>query len=296
MVHSLLRLLREPLLHFFALGAGIFLLFGLIGDSDEDQRYEVIVKAGQIDRLVEGWKKTRMRAPTVFELEGLIAEHIREEIYYREALAMGLESNDMIIRRRLRQKMEFLSQDLTVQADPTEAELQTYLLENASAFRIEPRITFRHIYLSVDKRGDGTHGDALRLLEELRGGDGAIDTATLGDPLPLPRDYASLPAPEVRSFFGRDFAARLLTLERGTWQGPVASGYGLHLVFVRERTEARMPELAQVRDAVEREWREVRRRATIEALYRRVREQYTVVVERPRWLDADADLAVAGQR
>lgn len=296
MVHSLLRLLREPLLHFFALGAGIFLLFGLIGDSDEDQRYEVIVKAGQIDRLVEGWKKTRMRAPTVFELEGLIAEHIREEIYYREALAMGLESNDMIIRRRLRQKMEFLSQDLTVQADPTEAELQTYLLENASAFRIEPRITFRHIYLSVDKRGDDTHGDALRLLAELRGGDGAIDTATLGDPLPLPRDYASLPGPEVRSFFGRDFAARLLTLERGAWQGPVASGYGLHLVFVRERTEARMPELAQVRDAVEREWREVRRRATIEALYRRVREQYTVVVERPRWLDADADLAVAGQR
>ncbi len=296
MVHSLLRLLREPLLHFFALGAGIFLLFGLIGDSDEDQRYEVIVKAGQIDRLVEGWKKTRMRAPTVFELEGLIAEHIREEIYYREALAMGLESNDMIIRRRLRQKMEFLSQDLTVQADPTEAELQTYLLENASAFRIEPRITFRHIYLSVDKRGDDTHGDALRLLAELRGGDGAIDTATLGDPLPLARDYESLPGSDLKSLFGRDFAARLLTLERGAWQGPVRSGYGLHLVFVRERTEARMPELAQVRDAVERDWREVRRRATIEALYRRIREHYTVVVERPRWLDADADLAVAAQR
>jgi hypothetical protein len=296
MVHCLLRLLREPLLHFFALGAGIFLLFGLIGDPEEDQPYEVVVKTGQIDRLVEGWKKTRMRAPTVAELEGLIANHIREEIYYREALAMGLDSNDMIIRRRLRQKMEFLSQDLTAQVDPTEAELQAYLQENANAFRIEPRTTFRHIYLSVDKRGDDAHGDALRLLARLRGGDDVVDTATLGDPLPLPRDYESLPGPEVRSLFGRDFAARLLTLERGAWQGPVASGYGLHLVFVRERTEARLPELAQVRDGVERDWREVRRRATNEAIYRRVREQYTVVVERPRWLDADADLAVAGQR
>ncbi len=296
MVHSLLQLLREPLLHFFALGAGIFLLFGLIGDPEGNQPDEIIVKAGQIDRLVEGWKKTRMRAPTVAELEGLIADHIREEIYSREARAMGLDRDDLVIRRRLRQKMEFLSQDLTAQVDPTEAELQIYLQENASAFRTEPRITFRHIYLSVDKRGDDAHSDALRLLARLRGSDDATDTAALGDPLPLARDYESLPGPEVRSLFGRDFAARLLTLERGAWQGPVPSGYGLHLVLIRERTEARMPELTRVRDGVEREWREVRRRATNEAIYRRVRERYTVVVERPRWLDADVDLAVAGQR
>ena len=296
MVHSLLQLLREPLLHFFALGAGIFLLFGLIGDPEGNQPDEIIVKAGQIDRLVEGWKKTRMRAPTLAELEGLIADHIREEIYSREARAMGLDRDDMVIRRRLRQKMEFLSQDLTAQVDPTDSELQAYLQENANAFRIEPRITFRHIYLSRDQRGDSAHGDALRLLARLRGGDDAIDTATLGDPLPLSRGYESLPGPEVRSLFGRDFAARLMTLERGAWQGPVPSGYGLHLVFIRERTEARMPDLAQVRDGVEREWRDARRRATNEAIFRRLRGRYTVVVERPRWLDADVDLAVAGQR
>ncbi len=111
-------ILREPLIHFFVLGAGIFLLFGLIGGSEEDQTDTIIVKAGQIDRMVEGWKKTRMRAPTVDELKGLIEDQIREEIYYREALAMGLDRDDMIIRRRLRQKMEFLSHDLTAQVDP----------------------------------------------------------------------------------------------------------------------------------------------------------------------------------
>lgn len=98
-------ILREPLIHFFVLGAGIFLLFGLIGGSEEDQTDTIIVKAGQIDRMVEGWKKTRMRAPTVDELKGLIEDRIREEIYYREALAMGLDRDDMIIRRRLRQKI-----------------------------------------------------------------------------------------------------------------------------------------------------------------------------------------------
>ncbi len=296
MVHSLQRLLREPVLHFFVLGGGIFLLFGVTGDAERQQPDELVVTAGQIDRLVEGWKKTRMRAPTVPELEGLIADHIREEIYYREALVLGLDRDDMIVRRRLRQKMEFLSQDLVAQIVPTEAELQAYLQENANAFRIEPRITFRHIYLSRDQRGNDAHGDALRLLARLRGDDDAIDIATLGDPLPLRRDYESLPGSEVRNLFGRDFAARLLTLERGTWQGPVPSGYGLHLVFIHVRTEPRMPELAEVRDAVEREWREARRRATNEDIYRRVRERYTVVVERPQWLGADVDLAVAGQR
>jgi hypothetical protein len=295
MIHGLFRLLREPLLHFFALGAGIFLLFALIGDSDESRPDEITVSVAQIDRLVEGWKKTRMRAPTVAELEGLVEDHIREEVYYREALAMGLDRDDMIIRRRMRQKMEFLSNDLAAQVEPTEAELKAFLGQNPSTFRIEPRITFDHIYLSQDRRGEHAERDALRLLTRLGGGDGTIETATLGDSFPLPRSYESLTSSEVRSLFGRDFAARLLMLEPGAWQGPVPSGYGLHLVLIRERTEPRMPDIAEVRDVVEREWREGRRRATNEEIYRRIRERYTVVIERPQWLDDDVDLAEAGQ-
>jgi len=282
-------ILREPLIHFFVLGAGIFLLFGLIGGSEEDQTDTIIVKAGQIDRMVEGWKKTRMRAPTVDELKGLIEDRIREEIYYREALAMGLDRDDMIIRRRLRQKMEFLSHDLTAQVDPTEAELEAYLQENTIMFLIEPWITFRHIYLNLDKRGNDTHNDALRLLARLRSGDNKIDAATLGDPFPLPRDYESVPESDVRNLFGRDFTAQLLTQELNVWHGPVPSGYGLHLVLIRERTKPRIPELDEVRDAVSREWVETRRRETNEEIFKQLRERYTVVVERPKWL-ADVDL------
>lgn len=282
-------ILREPLIHFFVLGAGIFLLFGLIGGSGEDQTDTIIVKAGQIDRMVEGWKKTWMRAPTVDELKGLIEDRIREEIYYREALAMGLDRDDMIIRRRLRQKMEFLSHDLTAQVDPTEAELEAYLQENTIMFLIEPWITFRHIYLNLDKRGNDTHDEALRLLARLRSGDNKIDAATLGDPFPLPRDYESVPESDVRNLFGRDFTAQLLTQELNVWHGPVPSGYGLHLVLIRERTKPRIPELDEVRDAVSREWVETRRRETNEEIFKQLRERYTVVVERPKWL-ADVDL------
>ncbi len=282
-------ILREPLIHFFVLGAGIFLLFGLIGGSGEDQTDTIIVKAGQIDRMVEGWKKTWMRAPTVDELKGLIEDRIREEIYYREALAMGLDRDDMIIRRRLRQKMEFLSHDLTAQVDPTEAELEAYLQENTIMFLIEPWITFRHIYLNLDKRGNDTHDDALRLLARLRSGDNKIDAATLGDPFPLPRDYESVPESDVRNLFGHDFTAQLLTQELNVWHGPVPSGYGLHLVLIRERTKPRIPELDEVRDAVSREWVETRRRETNEEIFKQLRERYTVVVERPKWL-ADVDL------
>ena len=289
------KLLREPLLHFFLLGAGIFLLFAFVGESDQDQPDKIVVNAGQIERLLEGWKKTRMRPPTMVELDGLIEDHIREEVYYRQALAMGLDRDDTIVRRRLRQKMEFLSQDLAAQVDPTESELQAYLEENGDSFRLEPRISFQHIYFNRDRRGAKAHTDAVDLLARLRRAGGTIDTATLGDPLPLPNHYESLPERQVTNLFGRDFAAQLLSLEPGAWQGPVMSGYGLHLVFIRERTEPKTPELAEVRDAVIREWREARRRATNEQLYQQLREHYTVLVERPRWLDADMNLAEVAQ-
>lgn len=295
-MNQISKLLREPLLHFFVLGAGIFLLFGFVGEYDQDQPDKIVVNGSQIERLVEGWKKTRMRPPTMAELEGLIEDHIREEIYYRQALAMGLDRDDMIVRRRLRQKMEFLSQDLAAQVDPTEADLQAYLEENGDSFRLEPRISFQHIYLNLDQRGDEAHTDAVHLLARLRGADGTIETATLGDPLPLPNHYESLPEREVTNLFGRDFAAQLLKLEQSAWQGPILSGYGLHLVFIRERTESKTPELAEVRDAVSRDWREARRRAINEELYQRLREGYTVVVERPRWLDPTTNLGEVAQR
>ncbi len=175
---QLTNFFREPLAHFFVLGAGIFLLSTLVGESDEPPD-QIVVSVGQIDRLVETWQRTWQRPPTRAELEGLVEDHIREEILYREAIALGLDRDDTIIRRRLRQKMEFLSQDLVGQVEPTDAELRTYLRENADAYQIEPRVTFQQIYLNRERRGANAEDDARRLLADLQSNDGPVEPLAL---------------------------------------------------------------------------------------------------------------------
>ncbi|MFQ6024685.1 MAG: peptidyl-prolyl cis-trans isomerase [Acidiferrobacterales bacterium] len=274
------RLLREPLIHFLVLGAGIFALFGAVGDARDDKPDRLVVSAGKIENLVELWSRTWQRPPTPQELEGLIEDHIKEEVFYREARALGLDQDDTIIRRRLRQKMEFLVEDVAAAAEPTEAELQAFLAANPEIFRVGATMSFTHIYLNRDKRGDAARRDAERLRIRLVGSTGRIDPAALGDPFLLPHDFEALPENEVVKLFGREFAARLLELKPGQWTGPVESGYGVHLVFIRERTEPQTPELAEVRDAVSREWREARRREANAAFYQRLREKYTVTIDR----------------
>ena len=288
------RILKEPLLHFFLLGAGIFLLSAYFDDSDELAADEIVVTTGQLERLVESWKKTRMRPPTQAELEGLVDDYLREEIYYREALAMGLDSDDMIIRRRMRQKMEFISQDLSSLAEPTDEELQKYLQDNANAYMIEPVLSLRQVFLSRDRRGETIQDDARKILDTLQR-EPATDIGQLGDPLLLPQVIDELSARDISDMFGRDFTAQLLTLAPGNWLGPVESGYGLHLVLIETIVEARMPELAEVRSRVATDWRDEKRRSINDELYYGLKERYTIVVERPEWLDDNIELGLGTQ-
>ena len=255
-----MKLFREPLLHFLILGAGLFLLFGAVADRTGERVDQIVVSSGQIDHLVEVWTKTWQRPPTSGELQGLIKDYIKEEILYREARAMGLDKDDTIIRRRLRQKMECLAEDVAAAAEPTDEQLRAFLEENRDKFRVERGVTFSHVYLNRERRGTALAGDAERLLIELGKSDGRVDPSKLGDPFLMPREYRSVPESEVAKLFGRAFASRLLELEPGRWAGPVESGYGVHLVLVRERTERRLPQLAEVRETVRREWFAGRRR------------------------------------
>ncbi len=289
------HMLREPLVHFFILGAGIFLLSALVGESDEPLD-EIVVSSGQVDRLVETWQRTWQRPPTSAELEGLIEDYIREEILYREAMAMGLDRDDTIIRRRLRQKMEFLPQDLVDQAEPTEAELQTYLREHPDAFQLESRVTFQQIYLNRDRRGANAEKDARTLLTDLQSGGGPVEPLALSDPIPLPHELESLPESEVARLFGQEFVSGLAHIGPGNWDGPVSSGYGLHLVRVQERSPAQMPELSEVRHAVEREWRFMRRQEMDEQFFSSLRERYTIEVQLPEWLDPNTEVVEVKQK
>ncbi len=280
-----MKWLREPLLHFLALGAGLFLLYGAVAGPVEEASV-VEITAGQVEQLVQGFQKTWQRPPTAAELDGLIEDRIREEIFYREALAMGLDRDDTIVRRRLRQKLEFISEDIAALVEPTESDLAVYLEEHADAFRRPSRLSFRHVYLNRDRRGEAALADAERLLAELEEREAAavaVDVSALGDSLLLPSVYESLPEGEVAKLFGRDFAARLAEVPSDRWEGPVESGYGLHLVHVSERWEGELPELDEIRDVVEREWAVVRRAETAEAFYQSLRQRYEVSVQRPDW-------------
>jgi len=288
--------LREPLVHFLVLGAGIFLLAALVGESDQDQPDQIVVSVGQIDRLVETWQRTWQRPPTQVELEGLVEDHIREEILYREAIALGLDRDDTIIRRRLRQKMEFLPQDLVDQIEPTDAELRTYLGENADAYQVETRVSFQHIYLNLDRRGTAAEGDARRLLADLKANGGPVEPAVLSDPILLPYDLELLSESEVARLFGQEFASRLIEIAPGGWTGPLGSSYGLHLVRVREGLPARVPGLSEVRKAVKRDWQFMRRQELDDQFFRSLKERYVIEVQLPEWLESKTEIAEANQQ
>jgi len=284
-----MKLLREPLVHFLALGLGLFLLFGVVGDSDDAATGRIVVSTARVAQLTEIFTRTWQRPPTEQELEGLIEDHIREEVYYREALAMGLDRDDTIVRRRLRQKLEFFTDDLVAAVDPTEEQLEAYFSGHADEFRVPSQLSFRQIYFNRDRRGKQATHDAESLLARLNGADSAADAAHLGDSLMLPGDYDRVFEDEVARGFGNGFAAALADLPVGRWSGPVESGFGLHLVLIRERQPRSLPPLSEVREAVEREWRNARREEAGEAFYRGLRERYIVSVERPEEEEGDGD-------
>jgi hypothetical protein len=282
------RFLKEPLLHFLLLGAGLFIAFSLMPMSGgRGEPGKIVITQGQLASMMESFTRIRHRPPTREEWEGLIRARVREEVYYREALALGLDKDDTIIRRRLQQKMEFVSDGVAVQAQPTDDELRAYLQAHPDSFRVDQRFTFRQVFLNPDKRGKSLARDTTQLLAQLNREGSKADISSLGDSILLDHAFDALPASEVAKLFGDKFAAALGRLSPGQWQGPVESAYGVHLVFVSQRLEGRVPALAAVRDSVRREWDEAHRLEANEKFYRDLLKHYTVTIEEPEPVEAD---------
>lgn len=272
------RWLHEPLLHFLLLGVAIFAASRIVGPDDRPQA-SIVVTQGIIDGQVAAFSRTWLRPPTAEEVDELIRQYVREEVYYREGMALGLDRDDTVIRRRLQQKLEFVAEAQGMTAEPTEDELRAYLEQHRDAYRTDARVSFVHVFLSAERRGDSVAQDAARLLADLRAGTAGDDPAALGDRTMLEHRLDDVPVRDIAAQFGDGFAAGIESAPVGTWHGPIASAYGVHVVRVGERTEGRAPSLDEARETVRRDWLNSRRIAANEDFYRSLLRRYTVTIE-----------------
>jgi PPIC-type PPIASE domain len=273
-------LLREPLLQFLVLGAALFGLFHLVNKEKAETPARIVVSSARIANLADGFARTWRRPPSKEELQGLVDDYIRDEVFYREGRAAGLDRDDVIIRRRVRQRMEFLAEDISA-PEPSEAQLAAYLEANPERFRTDDHLTFHQVFLSAARRGRAIDDDSKQVANALDRAEAAVDKTALGDPFLLGEEFQAVSQSEVSSIFGESFAKRISMMEQGRWQGPISSSFGQHFVYIGERIPGGLPPLDAVREAVRREWSNARRLEAEQKLYGSLRERYEIVVEAP---------------
>jgi parvulin-like peptidyl-prolyl isomerase len=285
------RWLREPLLQFLLAGLLLFVGYHWVsprsGGPDPNGRIELT--ADDLRQIEVAWRAQGREPLTPEQMRSLVEARVREEILYREALALGLDKYDTIVRRRLAQKMEFLFEDVAALRDPAPGELRAWFEKNAERFTLPARASFRHLYFSPDRRGAAARDEAARAFAKLAGKPlDAPEAATLADPFMFQEFYGDRSSDEIAKTFGPSFARALFELAPGAWAGPIESGYGWHLVWVDSVTPARVPAFEDVEADVRREWTEEQRDEIRERAFVAMRARYEVVL--PENLDP-ADLA-----
>ncbi len=222
------KILKEPLVHFLLIGALLFLVYGMV--NTEQDKTEISIDDNLINELAAKWELKRNRQPTLEEINGMVDQYIEQEVLYREALAMNLDHNDEIIKRRLAQKMEFISDGLAESLQPTEEVLIEYYENHKEIYKKEPIYTLQQVYFSNDKRTDAI-GDASSALT-------TESPESFGDNLSLPRQYTDASAFLIARDYGSAFTKSLDSLETGKWAGPIISGFGVHIIFIKEKKPA----------------------------------------------------------
>ena len=275
------RLLREPLLHFLLAGAAVFAAYAWLHPESValDASHRIELTQDDLRQIAVGWLAQGRPAPTPDEMRSLVDGKVREELLYREALALGLDQGDTIVKRRLAQKMEFLFEDLSALREPTNAELEGWFAEHAANFALPARATFRLLYFSPDRRGERARDDAARALAQLA--DQPADApaaAALADPFMFQDYYGDHAFGDVAKSFGPGFADALFQQAPGAWRGPIQSGYGWHLVFVDSQTPSRTPAFEEVAADVRTAWLAEQRETIRERALADLKSRYEIVV------------------
>jgi len=275
------RWLREPLLQFLLIGLALFAVYDVrnrdAGRRDRSDRIELT--ADDVRQVGFAWVAQGRPAPSPEEMRALVDARVREEILYREALALGLDKDDAIVRRRMAQKMEFLFEDVAKLREPSPGELRTWFEKIAERFTQPGRVTFKHLYFSPDRRGGRTRDDAVHALAAIAGKPmDAPEATALGDPFMFQDWYADRAPDDVAKAFGPGFARAVFATTPGAWAGPVESGYGWHLVWVDSATPARVQAFEEVETDVKAAWTEDQRAEIREKAFQAMRARYEIVL------------------
>lgn len=270
-----LRWLREPLVLFMVAGVALFALFRALHPEafTRATANRIVITQDDLRQMSVQWLAQGRPLLTPEQWRSLIEAKVREEVLFREALALGLDRDDTIVKRRMVQKMDFLAQDLAGARDSTSAELRQWFREHTARFTQPPRVSFRHLYFSFDKRGPRARDDAARALQQL-----PAAAAKHADPFMFQDEYAERTPDQMAKDFGPVFARSLFTLKPGAWQGPIESGYGWHLVYVASLTPERLPDFEEVEAEVKADWIAEQAELAKRRVYDAMRARYEVVL------------------
>ena len=269
------RLLQEPLLHFLLIGLALFVLYGKVAAPNR-AGMSIVVSEAMVDEMAREHEARWTRKPTDTELAGLVDAYVRDEILYREGLALGLDRDDALIKRRVRQKFEVIAEEQSARGAPSDADLAAYMTENAGRFLLPATVSFEQIFFDNEGTPAGfERAVAAARVAVARG----ADPRKLGQASMQPSRIENTAQDLVARDFGTGFAEQVETAPLGQWSGPIASSFGAHLVRVTARTPAALPELDSIRRIVTREWENERRASARSESYQKLRSNYTVVIE-----------------
>ena len=270
---------KSPLIHIILFGCllGVVLVVAFGRPSAVDDATRVVITADDIVQLRAGWMRTWQREPTAAELRGQLERFVHDEVLYREAVRLGYDKDDALIRHTLKLKMEFLGEAQAQEIEPGVEEMQAYYTMRKDRYRVPAKVSFVHVYFSTDKRSAQSQADAEQALETLRAGNPELSALSgVGDRFMLKTHYVGQDERDLRGSFGDAFAQQIITLEPETWQGPIKSVYGLHLVKVYDRQQAYLPEIDLIKTKILDDMDLENRKAAKELFYTEILRNYQV--------------------
>jgi peptidyl-prolyl cis-trans isomerase C len=296
--YQLSRIFKEPFIQFLIIGTCIYGAYALFSVAEDDFRDTTIrVDSNRINSMISQWEKRWSRLPTRKEMDGLIQVYIREDVLYRQAMAMGLDENDPITRRRMAQKLEFLTSDIARMEKPLEGELEQYFAKNQESYRGFDIISFIHVFLDPDKPGEMTPDDAAEILAQLEAA-GFPDAKAIqqGDKHLLQTSFVAVTEQEVRRQLGSSFAEAVMKLEPRKWHGPVLSGYGAHLVYVYDLEKAPPAVFGDLQARVLEDWHRQKQEQFNADFLDSLKSRYEIVIdELPTERLLDAQINTTGE-